>query len=79
MTFPRFDLHFQATEQTNMGSDLEQLKSKIEDNQISLEYELAENQRKINEQLEELKQTLQNAIEVAKMQAIADASCCTIL
>ena len=62
-----------------MGSDLEQLKSKIEDNQISLEYELAENQRKINEQLEELKRTLQSAIEVAKMQAIADASCCRIL
>merc|ERR1711892_1494084 len=55
-----------AVEQSQMGNDLNTLKQKIEENQISLEYELAENQRKINEQPEELKETLKDAIEVSK-------------
>ena len=61
-----------------MGTELDTLKSKIEENQISLEYELAENQRKINEQLEELKETLKEAIEVSKAEAIKKSKCCTI-
>merc|ERR1712123_52976 len=68
-----------AVEQSQMGNDLNTLKQKIEENQISLEYELAENQRKINEQLEELKETLKDAIEVSKTEAIKKSKCCTIL
>ena len=68
-----------ATEQAEIGNDLEDLKKKIMDNQTSLEYDLAENQRKINEQLEELKTKLNEAIEASKQEAISESKCCTIL
>ena len=63
-----------------MVSDIAGIREGITAQQRELETELADNQKKIDAQLEEIHKKMTEAIELAKQEAIENNKCCcTIL
>ena len=62
-----------------MVSDIAGIRAGISIQQKELETELADNQKKIDAQLEEIHKKMTEAIEMAKQEAIENRKCCTIL
>lgn len=67
-----------AQEQEVMVTDIGTIRESMDSRQEKLESELIINQEKIDQQLEELNTKMLEAIESAKVEAIAARKCCTI-